>query len=339
LNVTLDMPNTALPGDSIWLNLQTYYFQGGDTIAANTDPIAAPILCSYDPNDIRELNGIGPEGRIAPNTTLDYVIRFENVGSAPAYDVVIIDQLPEEVDPTTIVPVSASHNYHLYANLYGTLTIEFDNINLPAEVEDSILSHGYIHFRINQDPDLAIGTQFTNSASIYFDYNEPIHTNEATTTIYACPQTELSIVVNDNTLEILDEVVSVVWYLNGNPIAESSTILTASVSGIYQAIGTTALGCVLTSEEFNVTVTNNIVAISSMPRLFPNPSRGDVYLRTASEWLGCDLKIISSTGALVYANVISQELTTLPTEQWTSGLYNITLMNGENEASIHFVKQ
>jgi uncharacterized repeat protein (TIGR01451 family) len=338
-NVTLDMPNTALPGDSIWFNLQTYYFNGVDTLAANTDPITTPILCSYDPNDIRELNGIGPEGRIAPNTTLDYVIRFENMGTAPAYDVVIVDQLPDEVDPTTIVPVSASHNYHMIVNALGALTIEFNDINLPAEAEDSLLNQGYIHFRIDQDPDLAIGTQFTNSASIYFDYNEPIHTNEAITTIYACPQTELMMVVNDNTLEVLDAVTSVEWYLDGVLLAESTTMLEAEVSGMYQAIGTTALGCVLTSEVFNVTVTNHIATVSSMPRLFPNPSRGDVNLRAASEWLGCDLRIINSMGALVYTGVISQEQTTLPTELWASGLYNIMLIRGNKEASLHFVKQ
>lgn len=338
-NVTLDMPNTALPGDSIWFNLQTYYISSGDTLMANTDPITTPILCSYDPNDIRELNGIGPEGRIAPNTTLDYVIRFENMGTAPAYDVVIVDQLPEEVNPTTIIPVSASHNYHLIVNVLGELTIEFNDINLPAALEDSVLNQGYIHFRIDQDPDLAIGTQFTNSASIYFDYNEPIHTNEAITTIYACPQTELMMLVNDYTLEVLDDVTSVEWYLNGVLLPESTTVLEAEVSGIYQAIGTTALGCVLTSEVFNVTITNHIATISSLPRLFPNPSHGVVNLRAASEWLGCDLRIINSMGALVYSGVISQEQTALPTELWASGLYNITLIKGDKEASLHFLKQ
>ncbi len=339
LNVTLDMPDTSLPGDSIWFNLQTFYFSGGDTLAANTDPTTTPILCSYDPNDIRELNGIGPEGRIAPNTTLDYVIRFENLGTAPAYNVVIIDELPEQVDPLTIVPVSASHNYHMYVTTYGALTIEFDNINLPIEQEDSTLNEGYIHFRINQDPDLPLGTQFTNSASIYFDYNEPIHTNEAMTTIYACPQTYLSVVMNDNTLEVLDEVASVEWYLNGNVIPESTLTLAAEVSGIYQAIAATAEGCVLTSEEFDVSITNSIATISFMPRLFPNPSSGDVNLRTTSEWLGCNMMVINATGSIIYNNVVSNEQTTIPSQLWSSGLYNIIITKGTKEASIHFVKQ
>jgi len=339
VSVTLDMPNTSLPGDSLWFSLQTFYFSEGDTLLANTDPITAPILCSYDPNDIRELNGIGEEGRIAPNTTLDYVIRFENMGTAPAYDVVIIDQLPWEVDPTTIVPVSASHNYHMYVNTYGTLTIEFDDINLPAAEVDSILNQGYIHFRINQDPDLAIGTQFTNGASIYFDYNEPIHTNQAVTTIFACPQTELMVMMNDNTLEVLDEVASVNWYLNGNLLPQSSMSLTASVSGTYHAVGTTALGCELISENFEVSITNNIATITSLPRLFPNPSSGDAQLRVTSEWLGGELRVINAMGAVVYESLIARELTTIPSEVWSSGLYNISIVKTSREASLHFVKQ
>jgi hypothetical protein len=227
----------------------------------------------------------------------------------------------------------------MYVTTYGALTIEFDNINLPTEQEDSTLNEGYIHFRIDQDLDLPVGTQFTNSASIYFDYNEPIHTNEAMTTIYACPQTYLSVVLNDNTLQVLDEVTSLEWYLNGNVIPVSTPTLAAEVSGIYQAIGTTSEGCVLTSEEFDVTVTNSIATISIMPRLFPNPSSGDVNLRTTSEWLGSNMAVINTTGSILYTSVVSNEQTTIPSQLWSIGLYNILITKGTKKASLHFVKQ
>jgi uncharacterized repeat protein (TIGR01451 family) len=339
VNVTLDMPDTALPGDSVWSHLQTFYFSGNDILQANTDPVTSSILCSYDPNDIRELNGVGPQGLVSPNTTLDYVIRFENLGTAPAYDVVIIDQLPVEVEWNSIVPVSSSHNYHMYVDLNGLLTIEFDDINLPSPNEDSLLNDGYIHFRINQIPDLPSGTQFTNSASIYFDYNEPIHTNDAITTIFLCPSTTLSVVLNENTLEILDNVASIEWYFNGSPLAATSSTLTAEQSGVYQAIATTALGCVLTSEEFDVNLVNQVATIYSKPRLFPNPSAGNTNLRVSSEWLGADLKIVSATGALIYTSGIAQEQVILPTEQWACGLYNISISKGARETSIRFIKQ
>ena len=38
-------------------------------------------------------------------------------------------------------------------------------------------------YSINQKPNLAIGTEITNSASIYFDYNAPVKTNTVLNTI------------------------------------------------------------------------------------------------------------------------------------------------------------
>ena len=56
----------------------------------------------------------------------------------------------------------------------------FQNINLPFTAATNT---GYVAFKIKTKPTLVVGDTFSNSANIYFDYNAPIVTNTATTTI------------------------------------------------------------------------------------------------------------------------------------------------------------
>lgn len=58
--------------------------------------------------------------------------------------------------------------------------IIFENIQLPL---DDATNDGYVVFKIKTKPTLALGNTFSNTASIYFDYNFPIITNEALTTV------------------------------------------------------------------------------------------------------------------------------------------------------------
>ena len=54
------------------------------------------------------------------------------------------------------------------------------NVNEPA-------SHGFVSFRIRQQPELALGTRILNKADIYFDFNEPVVTNQTLHTIGESP--------------------------------------------------------------------------------------------------------------------------------------------------------
>jgi hypothetical protein len=49
-------------------------------------------------------------------------------------------------------------------------------------------SHGFIHFRIKTIPGLGVADVVENSVAIYFDFNEPVITNTATTIFYECTQ-------------------------------------------------------------------------------------------------------------------------------------------------------
>jgi hypothetical protein len=55
----------------------------------------------------------------------------------------------------------------------------FYGINLPDSNMNEPGSHGYIAYRIKADNSLNIDATFLNRASIYFDFNLPVHTNYA----------------------------------------------------------------------------------------------------------------------------------------------------------------
>ena len=57
------------------------------------------------------------------------------------------------------------------------LTVRFNNIMLPDSTSDYEGSMGYFQYRIKPFPNLPTGSQISNTAYIYFDYNAPIITN------------------------------------------------------------------------------------------------------------------------------------------------------------------
>ena len=56
----------------------------------------------------------------------------------------------------------------------------FEDINLPSDDENN---DGYVLFKIRTVTDLVVGDSFDNNAAIYFDYNFPVITNDAVTTV------------------------------------------------------------------------------------------------------------------------------------------------------------
>ncbi len=152
-----------------------------ETPSGNTFEFQQIASNSLDPNDKTVLEGesITPE---QADGYLHYVVRFQNTGSAPAEFVKIRDFIDDDLDIGTIEVIAASHP--VTTSVQNRLVeFGFDNINLPAESADEPNSHGYVAFRIKPASGWAIGTDFENTANIYFDYNFPITTNTVTTTV------------------------------------------------------------------------------------------------------------------------------------------------------------
>ena len=153
-----------------------------NTPTDNTFTLEQQIVNSYDPNDKRVLQGDEIYMDQA-DEYLDYIIRFQNTGTASAITVRIEDVLHENLDWTTLVPISASHDYRVEITDGNDVEFIFDDINLPHEEADEAGSNGFIAYKIKPIAGIQVGDVMEGNASIYFDYNLPIITNTATTEV------------------------------------------------------------------------------------------------------------------------------------------------------------
>lgn len=151
----------------------------------NTDTSIVGVTGSYDPNHKSvEPIGLGHGGNIGlRDSVLTYTIEFENVGNDTAFTVVIRDSISPELDLGTLRVVNASHQWEM--NIYGGPTVEwkFHNIRLPDSATNPVEANGMLRYSIELRAGLQIGTQVSNRADIFFDYNSPISTNSVTNTI------------------------------------------------------------------------------------------------------------------------------------------------------------
>jgi uncharacterized repeat protein (TIGR01451 family) len=149
----------------------------GDNIATWTRPVTG----SFDPNDKLVNEGILEARYVEMGTPLHYTIRFQNTGTDTAFHVKVVDNLDTRLDLTSLEILSTSHPTTVA--LEGrTLAFHFYDILLPDSTRDEPNSHGYIQYRISPVTSMADGTKVRNQASIYFDFNEPVVTNETVNT-------------------------------------------------------------------------------------------------------------------------------------------------------------
>jgi uncharacterized repeat protein (TIGR01451 family) len=148
-------------------------------LSDNSDLTLEVVVGSYDPNDKTAVTSSRLSEAlyfINEDEWIDYTIRFQNTGTAEAFFVTITDTLPEELDMTTFQMAVASHA-HTYSFKPGRV-VEwfFDDINLPDSTTNEAESHGLVKFRIRPVQPVLAGTQITNTANIYFDFNPPVIT-------------------------------------------------------------------------------------------------------------------------------------------------------------------
>lgn len=139
---------------------------------------------SFDPNDKQGFpKGAGTEKYVDQNTDLEYMIRFQNTGTDTAFNVVILDTLSSFLDAKTVSPGSSSHHYDFEILGEGVLRFSFRNIMLPDSNINEPGSHGFVHYRVRQQKNVALQSKIYNEAAIYFDFNPPVITNEVLHTV------------------------------------------------------------------------------------------------------------------------------------------------------------
>jgi hypothetical protein len=151
----------------------------------NLGDVCQIVNGSYDPNHIQLLTA-PPTPQYVYSMEVEgdeqwytYRIQFQNTGTAPAQTVVVTDVLPSFFDIYSAELLGSSHNCSMVNEGNGTFKFVHYNINLPDSSENFAASIGTIVFKVRAFQMLFPGQEILNRASIVFDVNEPVITNDA----------------------------------------------------------------------------------------------------------------------------------------------------------------
>lgn len=301
------------------------------------------VIGSYDPNEKSTQTGENQWGGLITesDSLLHYQIQFQNTGTDTAFTVVIRDTLDADLNVESIRPGMASHPYRLEFEGNNVLVFNFRDIMLPDSNRNEPASHGYATFSIKRKPNLAIGTEFHNSAAIFFDYNTPIITNtvshkmgkyqvhtqqeaticqgyqlngfmfETDTTITET----FSFTAYDSIVTTQVIVLPTAGYAYTVPICQGSSYLfngqNLSTNGQYQAVLTAANGCdstVTLNLQVMPSITTNLQATICEGDFYSfagqNLTNAGTYQSTYTAIGGCDS--ISFLTLVVLENTTSQ---------------------------------
>lgn len=147
----------------------------------NTHTHKGTVVGSFDPNDKQVSPAYITPDMLSSGQALEYTIRFQNTGNYPAEFIKIIDTLGPGLDPGSFRFLGSSHPCTWKLGGKGVVEFFFKDINLPDSVSNEPESHGFVSFNVRMQPTLELGDVAENFADIYFDFNEPVRTNTAST--------------------------------------------------------------------------------------------------------------------------------------------------------------
>lgn len=283
--------SSMLPGEQrsfyIYLRVKTTavlgtWFTSLGAISANSsfaqDSTFGQIKGSFDPND-KQATPIMSTTEISQGKFINYSIRFQNTGTDTTFTVVVTDTLSALLQENTFELINASHPCNATRN-GKNLTFEFLNILLPDSNVNEPGSHGYINFRVKPKSPLALNTIINNKAFIYFDYNLPVITNTAQTSIQN--NTTVPIKLIRFYANVLNDGYTQLNWLTANEVNTSLYTLQQSTDGVnYKNVST------VSAKQFG----NNQYSIKTLSLNIPV-----VYYR---------LKITDADGGYAYSLIIT----------------------------------
>ena len=171
-----------------FINCWTRFFPlaGDANIANNSAAYEVFTTGSYDPNDILVNRSTLLTTEILTPPFLEYTIRFQNTGNDTAFFVKILNPLDTAMlQLSTFEVMATSHTLTGMQFIYHERNMEFnfENILLPDSNVNEPLSHGFVRYRIKPKNILVVNDQIQNLAVIYFDFNAPVITDTAITTV------------------------------------------------------------------------------------------------------------------------------------------------------------
>ena len=185
VDVLFQLAVTAPLGHNLTATATLGPLAGDLTSADNTEVNTLTVTGAYDPNDI-SVNYPTltlPQVQTA-SRSLDYTVRFQNMGTDTAFTIVVRDTLPTALlNLGTVQVLAASHTCTWRLGAGGVVTVSFPNVQLPPRTTNTLRSAGFVRFRVVPYTTLAAGDLIPNHARIHFDFNAPVATNTALTTV------------------------------------------------------------------------------------------------------------------------------------------------------------
>ena len=355
----------------VWIMDDVGYFGVKETtdveISSKSQKVSNAVR-SWDPNEKVGPTGFGPQNYITSAGKMNYRILFENKkeATASAWKVTIVDTLGPNYDPETFEFGATSHDSAQYVwNKTRTGNIvrwEIEGIELPPNVTPP-QGEGWVAFSVHVKPNLPSGTSIKNRATIVFDNNNPIMTNEFVNTLdFMPPQTTMRAIPTRMTASQLIVRWNGVDEQNGSGV-ESYTLYAMKDSGAYQAIGTTNADSMLVNADMythrysfyalakdyvgNVEITRPTPVSSditngiseshgSVPTEFtlsqnyPNP-----FNPSTTIMVGISAQVRAS---LKVYDMLGREITTLFDEEIVPGTYSVTWEAGGQPTGVYFYR-
>lgn len=336
LQIDLRTPTVSYIGETLLSTATVLAMAGGDTVAHAQRELIVQVACSYDPNDKQAFPaGYSSAHYIEKDTTLEYLVRFQNTGNAPATDVRILDTLDAALDLNTFELLAYSHPVFTSVNHNSRIAeFYFQNIMLPDSVNDEPNSHGFVSFRIKPKTGLPLLTELTNTAGIYFDNNPPVLTNTTWNTLYDCSLFQVNFTQTGALLTASDGDYYQ-WYLDGVaiPWATSQSHL-AAVSGNYSVEVTTDFPCSGNSTSSFIVANIEELELEEII-LFPNPLTSSAVINIGDGMKGpVRLEVYDSGGRRVRAEqlVVSNGALEFHRDDLASGTYSLMLRGNDGRS-------
>jgi flagellar hook assembly protein FlgD len=202
-------------------------------------------VTSWDPNEKIAPDGYGTQRFLSTIGRMNYQILFENKkeATAPAYTIVVVDTLQADFDSTSVVFEKTSHDgpaYNWQMSRNGNiLKWRIDAIELPPNVNPPE-GEGYVTFSVKPKSGTASGTVLKNTATITFDINAPIRTNQVLNTLDFTPPTT---VMKPIPAKLTSGTIVVKWQATdgtGGSGVASTTVFASKDGGPYISVGTSS---------------------------------------------------------------------------------------------------
>jgi hypothetical protein len=283
---------------------------------------------SFDPNDKTALpQGVGTNHLIEQGTLVDYLVRFQNTGTFTAFNIVVKDTLQSHFDLSSLKITAKSHPATWQLDPKGILTMTFKDINLVDSFTNERASHGFFRYQVRLKDSIATGTKVQNRAAIYFDFNEPVITDNAEHTIgkelvkncLAKPSLSISAIncANKNVTFVATPKSGGAsptydWFRNNEtlPLSKNASFtLTNAINGtkIYCKMTASSDLCTETPVVVSDTLTINCINTSTWDManiqvfdLYPNPNQGmfDVKINLAKS-TNVEVSLLNTLGQVL----------------------------------------